>query len=150
MSWLDRLFSWFGGRPFADPTPPAPIAPFDEREVIRLHNDARRRADLLPLLRDPYLSSLATSRAAHAASLGLTPAHLHDGFKVVPGSTTSGENAAIGQPDARSVMVTWMESDGHRHNILNPDFATMGAGRAISRDGRPYWYVVFAGIGRHA
>jgi uncharacterized protein YkwD len=54
-----------------------------------------------------------------------------------------GENVAAGQETAEEVMTGWMDSPGHRRNILG-DFEELGAARAEDDDGRPYWCVVFA------
>ena len=51
-----------------------------------------------------------------------------------------GENVAYGYPSGRSVVNDgWMNSEGHRANILNPDFKLMGIGARKGHDGR--WYV---------
>lgn len=55
-----------------------------------------------------------------------------------------GENVALGQSSAKEVLDSWMQSRGHRTNILNPDFTEMGAGYAIDRARRPYYVQVFA------
>ncbi|MCP9986290.1 CAP domain-containing protein [Streptomyces sudanensis] len=49
-----------------------------------------------------------------------------------------GENIAYGQTDANAVMEAWMNSDGHRANILNCDFKRLGVGVHIA-DGGPWW-----------
>lgn len=49
-----------------------------------------------------------------------------------------GENIAAGYPDAASVMEGWMNSEGHRANILNCDYDLLGVGVA-DRDGTLYW-----------
>ncbi|MEU7074943.1 CAP domain-containing protein, partial [Streptomyces narbonensis] len=50
----------------------------------------------------------------------------------------AGENIARGQADAAAVMESWMNSDGHRANILNCDFTTLGVGVHFG-DGGPWW-----------
>jgi uncharacterized protein YkwD len=53
---------------------------------------------------------------------------------------TAGENVAYGFTSGRSVVNDgWMNSDGHRANILNPSFKLMGIGARKGHDGR--WYV---------
>jgi uncharacterized protein YkwD len=53
---------------------------------------------------------------------------------------TAGENVAYGFSSGRSVVNDgWMNSDGHRANILNPSFKLMGIGARKGHDGR--WYV---------
>jgi uncharacterized protein YkwD len=54
-----------------------------------------------------------------------------------------GENVAAGQNAVSEVMKAWMESPGHRENIL-ADFAEMGAASAADSNGKRYWCVVFA------
>jgi uncharacterized protein YkwD len=56
------------------------------------------------------------------------------------GLNAVGENVAYGYPTGRSVVNDgWMNSDGHRANILNPDYRLMGIGARKGHDGR--WYV---------
>jgi uncharacterized protein YkwD len=49
-----------------------------------------------------------------------------------------GENIAMGQKDAASVMDSWMKSPGHRANILNCGYKHIGIGLAY-RGKSPYW-----------
>jgi uncharacterized protein YkwD len=56
---------------------------------------------------------------------------------------TFGENVAFGQSNAAAALDSWMHSQGHRKNILNPDFTELGVGYAIDRAGRPYYVQVF-------
>jgi uncharacterized protein YkwD len=54
--------------------------------------------------------------------------------------STAGENVAYGYPSGRSVVNDgWMNSEGHRDNILNPSFKLMGIGARKGHDGN--WYV---------
>ncbi|NJL47001.1 MAG: CAP domain-containing protein [Leptolyngbyaceae cyanobacterium SM2_5_2] len=53
-----------------------------------------------------------------------------------------GENVAMGQPNPAAVMEAWMNSPGHRQNILNPNFTELGLGYA-EQAGEPYWVQVF-------
>jgi uncharacterized protein YkwD len=53
---------------------------------------------------------------------------------------TAGENVAYGYRTGKSVVNDgWMNSEGHRANILNPSFRLMGIGARKGHDGR--WYV---------
>ncbi len=53
---------------------------------------------------------------------------------------TAGENVAYGYRSGKSVVNDgWMNSDGHRANILNPSFRLMGIGARKGHNGR--WYV---------
>ena len=58
---------------------------------------------------------------------------------------TAGENIAMGQKSAASVMDGWMHSSGHRANILHTSYEKIGVGYAVSADGMPYWVQIFAG-----
>ncbi|MFV2088564.1 CAP domain-containing protein [Micromonospora sp. LOL_021] len=54
-----------------------------------------------------------------------------------------GENVAAGYPTAEAVMEGWMNSPGHRANILNCDAVAMGVGTATSSNGTLYWTQMF-------
>ncbi|GAA1371200.1 hypothetical protein GCM10009612_62030 [Streptomyces beijiangensis] len=53
-------------------------------------------------------------------------------------SGLGGENIARGQADAAAVMDAWMNSPGHRANILNCDYKTLGVGVHFGSGG-PWW-----------
>lgn len=53
--------------------------------------------------------------------------------------TTWGENVAAGQTDCKSVMSAWMNSAGHKANILNPAFVHIGVAAAKGSNGVIYW-----------
>jgi uncharacterized protein YkwD len=54
----------------------------------------------------------------------------------------AGENIAYGQPSAKAVVDAWMNSEGHRANILNADFTTIGVGH-LQNGGTNYWVQLF-------
>jgi uncharacterized protein YkwD len=60
--------------------------------------------------------------------------------------TAVAENVAAGQPTAEAVMTSWMESAGHRENLLARDVQHVGVGYAYRGDTRlrHYWVMVFA------
>jgi hypothetical protein len=60
-------------------------------------------------------------------------------------STTSGwgENIAYGYGSAEAVMQAWLSSPGHRANIENASFRSIGAGAAVSSTNRIYWAQAF-------
>lgn len=61
-----------------------------------------------------------------------------------PGSRRSAaENVAYGYGTPAAVMAGWMNSDGHRRNILSSN-THIGVGLAYGANGRPYWTQVFA------
>jgi uncharacterized protein YkwD len=64
------------------------------------------------------------------------------------GWTALGENVAAGWRTLRAVMRAWMQSAGHRANILNRAYTDFGAGMARASDGYPYWVQEFGAGGR--
>lgn len=58
---------------------------------------------------------------------------------------TWGENVAAGYGSAAGVIDGWMNSSGHRENILNPSMTQIGIAVAIAADGTLYWTMVLAG-----
>jgi uncharacterized protein YkwD len=54
-----------------------------------------------------------------------------------------GENLASGFATAADATVGWMNSEGHRANILNANFTEIGAAYAVDSTGRPYYVEVF-------
>ena len=58
--------------------------------------------------------------------------------------STAGENIAYNQKDEEKVTEAWMNSPGHRANILNKRFTKIGFGMARNSFDKPYWTTVFA------
>ena len=55
----------------------------------------------------------------------------------------AGENIAWGQKTPEAVMNAWMNSEGHRANILNPNFKKLGVGYRTDSQRTPYWTQLF-------
>ena len=53
------------------------------------------------------------------------------------------ENVAWNQGSAQAALSSWMNSSGHRANILDPGLTEIGAAMARSSRGEPYWIQVF-------
>ena len=53
------------------------------------------------------------------------------------------ENIAQGQPDSAAVVAAWMNSPGHRANILNPNLRKLGVGIVRDSRGVPTWTQLF-------
>ncbi|WP_296649299.1 CAP domain-containing protein [Romboutsia sp. 13368] len=51
----------------------------------------------------------------------------------------------MGQRTPKEVVNAWMNSKGHRENILNPNFTTLGVGIAKDSNGSIYWTQMFIG-----
>ena len=54
-------------------------------------------------------------------------------------SSGHAENIAMGQADVDAVMDAWMNSSGHRANILNPSYTKVGLSGYMSPSGSPFW-----------
>lgn len=136
-------------RPTATPRPPAPpAAPGVSGKVLGLVNRERASAGCGPLRVDARLvrASEAHSRdmAAngyfdHVSLDGRTP-----GYRMAAAGYPSpgAENIALGYPNAEAVMRGWMNSPGHRANILNCGLTAMGVAAVNSPRGL-YWTQTF-------
>ncbi|MBN0043822.1 TerD family protein [Streptomyces actuosus] len=121
-----------------------------EAEVADLTNRERSRAGLRPLSADPRLAAAAR---AHSADMAARAYHAHtspDGTRprdraAAAGSTrgTIGENIACGQRSPAEVVAGWMDSPGHRANILRPAFTHIGVGFAGGGPSGTYWTQLF-------
>lgn len=58
---------------------------------------------------------------------------------------TAGENIAAGQRTPKDVVTAWMNSDGHRKNILSSSFTEIGVGYAKGGAYGHYWTQMFIG-----
>lgn len=136
------------------PAAPAPVAaaPADpseaaEAQVLALANEARAAAGLPPLTRDPDLDAVARAWSVHLATEGLELAHNPDYAEQIPaGWSASAENVGWMGPSgltaeevAATIHATWMDSPGHRANLLDPALTHIGVGVASSPDHG--WYL---------
>ncbi|MBA0051794.1 CAP domain-containing protein [Streptomyces sp. AJS327] len=115
-----------------------------EAEVLRLVNDERAKAGCPRVTADPELAELAGDFSQDMARRGFFSHTTPDGKSPWDRAEESGitglggENIARGQANARSVMDSWMNSPGHRANILNCDYRTLGVGTHFA-EGGPWW-----------
>lgn len=117
-----------------------------ENEVIRLVNVERSKRGLGQLTGDWQLSRVARYKSTDMRDKNYfshySPTY-GDPFKMMHdfGITfyAAGENIAMGQPTAQAVMTAWMNSTGHRANILNPQYNEIGVGVAKTSSGVIYW-----------
>ncbi|MFB7913129.1 CAP domain-containing protein [Streptomyces sp. NPDC056061] len=112
--------------------------------VLALVNRERAKAGCSPVRADSPLASLAQDFSADMAARGFFDHTDPDGRTPWDRASKAGvrglggENIARGQADAAAVMDAWMHSDGHRANILNCDFRTLGVGVHFGPGG-PWW-----------
>jgi uncharacterized protein YkwD len=122
-----------------------------EDEVIRLTNIERDKAGCGAVKLN---TKLRTAMRLHVRELGrrgdLYISHVSaDGRSFVDRAkeqgydAPGGENVARGQRDAADVMTSWMDSDGHRANILNCSFKAIGVGAVKGVDGTIVWGQIF-------
>ncbi|PRY57712.1 CAP domain-containing protein [Glycomyces artemisiae] len=119
-----------------------------ESEILGIVNDRRAENGCGDLARDSRLDTAARLHAEdmaendyfdHTSQDGRTPTDRANAQGYEGGV---GENIAMGYPDAESVMEGWMNSEGHRANILNCGYDVIGIG-AYDRDGTIYWVQMF-------
>jgi uncharacterized protein YkwD len=112
-------------------------------DLLMSHNLQRAAHGSKPLQFDPELQRRAQAWAEHMAQ---RDSLVHSTLDI--GSTgffTMGENIAMGYGTVDSVVDGWMDSPGHRRNILNPKYNRAGFGYARRPGGAPYWCAQFGG-----
>lgn len=116
-------------------------------ETYRAVNSVRRRHGVPPLRLDNRLVAAAREhsmdmarykRMSHTGSKGSSPS---DRARRKGYPSGAGENVAAGQPSVRAVMKSWMNSPGHRRNILSRKYKAFGSGSCKS--GIWYWTQMF-------
>jgi uncharacterized protein YkwD len=120
-------------------------------EVLRLVNVERAKAGCSALSSESNLVEAAQKHTDLQADQN-TMSHQLPGEASMGDRVTAagykwrglGENVAAGYTSAASVMDGWMNSPGHKANILNCGFEEIGVGIAKSSSGTQYWTQVFA------
>nr|WP_117211871.1 CAP domain-containing protein [Allorhizocola rhizosphaerae] len=121
-----------------------------EDEVTALINKERSKAGCQAVRTD---ERMRTAGRAHSADMANNNYFSHtglDGSSFVdrlvragyPRSGAAGENIAYGYRTAQDVVTGWMNSEGHRNNILNCSAKVTGVGLAY-RGNTPYWTQLF-------
>lgn len=121
----------------------------DENTIIKLTNAERARVGAAPLKVNSKLMIAARKHSdAMARSNELT--HTLNGKGPADRVLAAGyrysmvaENIAYNQRTPKAAVKSWMGSEGHRANILNPKFREIGVGIAYSTKGEPYYTEVF-------
>ena len=115
------------------------------REVLNLVNQERAKVGAPALSLDADLTTAAMQRAAE---ISLLFEHMRpdgsDCFSI--SSKASGENIAAGSSTPAAVMKQWMNSSGHRSNILNNRWGSMGIG-CVKVGSVTYWVQLFSDDG---
>ncbi|WP_243112497.1 MULTISPECIES: CAP domain-containing protein [Acutalibacteraceae] len=123
-----------------------------QNQVVQLVNQERTSRGLSALSVDTALTKTATLKSQDMAKLGYfdhtsptygSPFDMMKQFGI--SYRTAGENIAMGQTSPQQVMTGWMNSEGHRANILNSSYTKIGVGIAQNSNGQYYWTQQFIG-----
>ncbi len=119
------------------------------QQVIDLTNEQRKQNGLPALQADAKLSGVAQKKSEDMRQNGYfshTSPTYGSPFDMMRDNgisyKTAGENIAQGQPTPKEVVQAWMDSPGHRKNILSPDFTHIGIG--YDQSGH-HWTQMFIG-----
>ena len=119
-----------------------------EQEVVTLTNKERTKYGLQPLKIDLKVSEVARLKSSDMKTNGYfshtsptygSPFDMMKQFGIQ--YRAAGENIAMGQRSPQEVVTAWMNSEGHRKNILSSNFTHIGVGHV---DGN-YWTQMFIG-----
>ena len=120
-----------------------------EREVVRLVNAERAKNGLAPLTENWELSRVARYKSqdmadrhyfSHTSPTYGSPFDMMKAFGL--SYRAAGENIAYGQRTPQAVVTAWMNSSGHRANILNANYTQIGVGYVANGN---YWTQMFIG-----
>ncbi len=121
-----------------------------EQQVVDLVNAQRSKNGLPALTHNWELSRVARYKSqdmidknyfSHTSPTYGSPFDMMKSFGI--SYTAAGENIAKGQNSPQSVMNAWMNSSGHRANILNKSYNQIGVGVAKDSRGNLYWTQMF-------
>ncbi len=119
-----------------------------EEQVLALTNKERTKAGLKPLTMNWQAARVARTKSedmrdknyfSHTSPTYGSPFDMLKSFNI--SYRTAGENIAKGQQTAQAVVTAWMNSEGHRKNILNPSFTQLGVGYA--KGSSTFWTQIF-------
>ncbi len=117
-----------------------------EQQVVDLTNAERSKAGLAPLKLNVELSRMARIKSEdmrdknyfdHNSPTYGSPFDMMRKFGI--SFTAAGENIAAGQKTPQAVVTGWMNSPGHRQNILNANYTEIGVGYAAGGSYGHYW-----------
>jgi uncharacterized protein YkwD len=140
--------------PTATPTVPSSggVGTAEENEVVRLTNAERAKGGCQALKHDARLHKAAFGHSSDMAAKNYFDHTSQDGRSFLDRIRAAGftggsgwaENIAMGQRTPASVVSAWMNSPGHRTNIMNCDYNLIGVGAVKDSKGQIYWTQDFA------
>lgn len=122
------------------------------REVLKLVNAERQKQGLKALTLNADICNIANMKAkdmatknyfSHTSPTYGTPFQMLQSFGV--SYRSAGENIAAGQRSAQEVMNSWLNSSGHRANILNSSYTELGVGYYKGGSYGTEWVQLFIG-----
>ena len=120
-----------------------------EQQVVQLTNQERAKNGLPALKLDVELSKVAREKSrdmqaknyfSHTSPTYGSPFDMMKAYGI--SYKAAGENIAMGQRSPEEVVQAWMNSQGHRENIMNPNFTHIGVGHITQGN---YWTQMFIG-----
>lgn len=130
--------------------PAATSASAIEKEVFELVNEVRAQYGLSKLTWADDLANVARAHSRDMINRSFFDHTNPDGYSPFDrlrnngiSYRTAAENIAYGQRTPKAVMDAWMNSSGHRANILNANVKELGVGAATNSSGTIYWTQVF-------
>ncbi len=121
-----------------------------ENQVVQLTNQERAKYGLKPLVADWELARVARYKSAdmrdrnyfsHTSPTYGSPFDMMKNFGI--SYRSAGENIAAGQRTPQEVVTAWMNSEGHRKNILSSGYTHIGVGYAQGGSKQHYWTQMF-------
>ncbi|MGH8793820.1 MAG: CAP domain-containing protein [Stackebrandtia sp.] len=118
-------------------------------EAVQLTNDVREQNGCPSVDENSNLTDASTGHSEDMAVNGYFDHVSQDGRDFVDRAVNAGydspisENIAYGQNSAQAALDAWMNSEGHRDNILNCDAKSVGLGVGEADDGTLYWTQMF-------
>lgn len=117
-------------------------------KVIELVNAERAKVDVGPVTETEMLYIAASARAKELEALfSHTRIDGREGFSILSDFDIArnawSENIGAGQKTPQQIVDGWMNSDGHRKNLLNPNYTKIGVGIYMDASGRLYWAQLF-------
>ncbi len=122
-----------------------------EQKVVELVNVERQKAGLPALKLDASISNIARMKSkdmadnnyfAHQSPTYGSAGDMLSKFGIK--WSAWGENIASGQKTPESVVTAWMNSPGHKANIMSSNYSRIGVGYVTNSNGTPYWTQMFA------
>jgi uncharacterized protein YkwD len=123
-----------------------------EAEVVTLTNTARVQNGCAALRTDSRLATAARAFSQDMATYNYFSHTGRDGSNFVTRVKRTGypdpaaENIAWGHRTPQAVVTAWLNSAGHRTNMLNCTYKAIGVGVAFKSDGTPYWTQEFGRV----